>query len=135
MTRLFSIKCILIEHPISIISIFSVYSTTILCYMLRIIEYEKPTRFIYPSIPSNDIATFESSMWYIYVTFLTIGYGDFLPKTNLGRAIGIFTALLGTFLVSLLAVTIQEYTNLNAREINVKLMLTLDSTVYRSCWL
>jgi hypothetical protein len=136
MTRLFTIKCLLLEYPVAIISILSIYSTLVLSYMLRIIEYDPPVNdhFIYPSTPANHVKSFESSLWYIYVTFLTIGYGEYMPNTNLGRAIAIFAALLGTFLVSLLAVTIQEYYNLKAREVNVKLC-NIDSQVHRSCWI
>jgi hypothetical protein len=123
MSRIFTIKCLLLEYPVSLITILSVYSTVILGYMLMIVEYEPSIgdRFIYPSLPLNQIKTFNNSFWYIYETFLTIGYGEFFPKTNLGRVIGIFTALLGTFLVSLLAVTIQQYYNLKAKELNVSL--------------
>jgi hypothetical protein len=125
LTRLFALKCLLIDYPISIILILGIYSTIILSYMLRIIEYEAPVgdRFIYPSTPSNQIKSFGDSLWCIYETFLTIGYGEFFPKTNIGRVICIFTALLGTFLVSLLAVTVQQYCDLKPREINVKCVL------------
>lgn len=34
-------------------------------------------------------------MWLTIVTFLTVGYGDFYPTTNLGRYIMILTVMGG----------------------------------------
>jgi potassium intermediate/small conductance calcium-activated channel subfamily N protein 2 len=36
----------------------------------------------------------------------TVGYGDFYPKTNIGRMVGIVVAFWGVFMVSLFVVSL-----------------------------
>jgi hypothetical protein len=135
MTRLFTVKCFVANYPISFISCGGLYATIALGYMLRIIEYEKEVEQVFTRDNSNGchvIKTFSDSLWYVYVTFMTVGYGDYCPMTSLGRVIGVFTALLGTLMLSLLAVTIQKFYNLEPRELNVSDTLNiLDCPVYR----
>jgi voltage-gated potassium channel Kch len=123
MGRLFTIKCMIVEHPIAFISLLCLLVTCVLSYCLRIVEYDidaDHSLILSLKGTTNDFRYFIDALWFIYVTFLTIGYGEYSPKTNLGRLIGIATAILGTILVSLLAVTVQEYYNLKIKEKNVK---------------
>lgn len=46
--------------------------------------------------------------WLILLTMTTVGYGDFYPKTHIGRFIAVLAFLLGTFLISLLIVMINN---------------------------
>ena len=43
-----------------------------------------------------------NSMWNSFITMCTIGYGDFYPKTEIGRIVAIFWALAGIYVKSLL---------------------------------
>jgi hypothetical protein len=45
-----------------------------------------------------------NSLWLILVTMTTIGYGDIYPTTYLGRAVAILACIVGTFILSLLVV-------------------------------
>jgi voltage-gated potassium channel len=45
-------------------------------------------------------------MWLVVLTMTTVGYGDIVPVTDLGRLITIMACFLGTFIVSLSTVTI-----------------------------
>jgi voltage-gated potassium channel len=42
-----------------------------------------------------------SSMWWAIVTLTTLGYGDMVPVTPLGRVLGAFTAILGVGMIAL----------------------------------
>lgn len=45
-------------------------------------------------------------MWCIIITMTTVGFGDFYPSTHLGRFIGVLACFWGTFLVSLMVVSL-----------------------------
>ena len=47
------------------------------------------------------IHTFGDSLWYLFVSFTTIGFGDFVAVTVLGRLITVFIALYGILVVAL----------------------------------
>ena len=43
-----------------------------------------------------------SSIYFAFITGLTIGYGDITPVTTLGRIVAVFTGLCGTIFVGLI---------------------------------
>lgn len=49
----------------------------------------------------------------------TVGYGDFYPKTNLGRIVGIIIAFWGVFIVSLFVVALSTMLEFDLGEIKV----------------
>jgi hypothetical protein len=63
------------------------------------------------------------ALWYIFITILTVGYGDVTPLTNPGRALGLFTVLTGTMMTSTMIVTIQDRLGLYGVESNVNLKI------------
>lgn len=50
--------------------------------------------------------TFLDGVWWVIVTTATIGYGDFVPKTVIGKLVGILLILVGTGFVSTYFVTL-----------------------------
>ena len=49
-----------------------------------------------------------NSMWCIIITMATVGYGDFVPETFLGRTVAIFACVWGNFLISLMVVSLTQ---------------------------
>jgi potassium intermediate/small conductance calcium-activated channel subfamily N protein 2 len=47
-----------------------------------------------------------NTIWNVLVTMTTVGYGDYFPKTNMGRFVGASIAVWGVFIVSLFVVTL-----------------------------
>ncbi len=54
----------------------------------------------------GNIKTFGDAVWYTLVTMATVGYGDYVPTTGAGRAIGIVLILGGVTLFSILTGTV-----------------------------
>ena len=47
-------------------------------------------------VPGN-IKTAEDAMWWAFITFTTVGYGDHFPVTNIGRFLTVLLTILGIF--------------------------------------
>lgn len=53
-----------------------------------------------------EVPTYDSAMWYSIVSMTTIGYGDIVPITAIGRIIGIIIILTGMLYLSLITATL-----------------------------
>jgi voltage-gated potassium channel len=53
--------------------------------------------------PEANITTGWDALWYAVVTITTVGYGDFYPKTVLGRIAGMFIMFAGVGIIGVLA--------------------------------
>ncbi len=51
---------------------------------------------------SSNIRTFEDSIWWAIVTSTTVGYGDYFPKSFIGRIVGILMMFFGMALVGVI---------------------------------
>jgi hypothetical protein len=58
-------------------------------------------------IPDKTIY-FQNTLWLMFVTSTTVGYGDLIPSTHFGRATACVTGLMGTMLASLLIASISN---------------------------
>jgi len=47
-----------------------------------------------------------NSMWCVIITMATVGYGDFVPQTFLGRIIAVLACIWGNFLISLMFISL-----------------------------
>ncbi len=55
---------------------------------------------------TSTISNLKDGLWWTIVTITTVGYGDFYPKTILGRIIALIVMLIGTIALSLLNASI-----------------------------
>jgi hypothetical protein len=62
-----------------------------------------------PKLPATGFEDYANCFWCVFITMGTIGYGDYFPKTILGRGIIFATALTGIFLSSILIVSLSAY--------------------------
>ena len=47
-----------------------------------------------------------NGFWCITITIFTVGYGDYYPQTILGKGIAVFACIWGTFLISLMVLSL-----------------------------
>ena len=64
----------------------------------------------YAEHPTNpEFATFGDSLWWGIVTLTTVGYGDIVPKTTLGRWAGVMIMISGIAVVGILAGSLASF--------------------------
>lgn len=57
----------------------------------------------------SEKVSFQNALWWAITTVTTIGYGDVIPKTGIGRGAAIILMLLGIGFIGLLTSTITEF--------------------------
>lgn len=67
---------------------------------------ESPLNTVLGDSNGMDFFEFENCMWCVIITMTTVGYGDFYPRTFIGRLCDIFTAIWGIFIVSMMVVVL-----------------------------
>lgn len=76
-------------------------STFILAYFLRVFEIE-----YYRQLKMVDFDSYFQAVWVIVASITTVGFGDLVPYSYMGRIIIMIAAFWGAFLISLMIVTI-----------------------------
>jgi voltage-gated potassium channel len=63
---------------------------------------------LFESHHNKEFSTFWDSVWWVIVTITTVGYGDKIPVTPLGKIIGILIMFIGIALLSVITATISS---------------------------
>ena len=66
---------------------------------------EHPRHFNNSKNP-QDLEDINNSIWLTIITMTTVGYGDFFPRTLIGRIIDFVLVIWGIFIVSLMVVVL-----------------------------
>ena len=103
-------KCIINRRPFAFISVVGLILVTLSGICLRVFER---------SIEGNQFGYVWNGFWVIVITETTVGYGDIIPLSHLGRIICIISALFGTFLMSFFVLVIHNSTELSANEMKL----------------
>jgi voltage-gated potassium channel Kch len=53
-------------------------------------------------VPDSEIKTYLDALWWCVATVTTVGYGDVVPVSNLGRIVAMFYMFFGISLISIL---------------------------------
>jgi voltage-gated potassium channel len=57
------------------------------------------------------IHTYRESLWYCFISFTTIGYGDYVAVTGVGRLLTIILTLYGVIVVAMIPAVVITYLN------------------------
>ncbi len=87
----------------------------------QVIKYQEQTRLVYALAffltvlflcsfifyrvehgVNPEVATYEDSLWFILQTITTVGYGDIIPVTGIGRVMGVISMFSALFLTSII---------------------------------
>lgn len=97
---MFSVKSLMKKKPYSVLLTSLVVSVALFGFVLRI--FERPLS----AASGQDFNSINNAFWVTLITMTTVGYGDFFPKSNIGRFVGILIAFWGVAFVSLFVVTL-----------------------------
>ncbi len=114
----FALKAVQKDHPF-IILIFNFCSVSVvLGILLRMFEILNLN-----NQNSLNYFFYTNGIWNIIVAMTTVGYGDFFPKTHIGRFIVVVSIVIGTLLVSLTIVALNRLTSMENNEYQAYIIL------------
>lgn len=105
----FSFKCIVTKHPIAT----QIAITGIFCLFFALIFQSLEGSVVGDYKPIN----FNDAIWVVFIIITTVGFGDIVSQTNLGRLSMIIISLVGIFLVSLIIMSLEKEIKLSEYEI------------------
>lgn len=117
----FVFKALQKEHPF--LTLMTIFILTCVCFgfSCRIFElYYWETQII----KLQDWTYEWNALWCIFVSMTTVGYGDFYPKTHVGRFIVIIACTVGIYFVSIMMVFMTQNSILNETEFKAYKLIT-----------
>lgn len=97
----FSFRCYLTRYPGWTVIVTLLSSTLVLSYVNRVVE--RP--FVRLHV-GWDRDPFINNVYLTVITMTTVGFGDYVPLTAVGKLVTILTALWGGFIITLLIVSV-----------------------------
>lgn len=98
----FSIKCLMTDQPYLVLMANLVLSMFYFGYLIRIFDQDLS------QVSGQNFNNISNPVWLSIVTMTTVGYGDFYPKSNPSRIVGIVCSFYGVYLVSLFVITLEN---------------------------
>eukprot|EP01006_Ploeotia_vitrea_P026285 TRINITY_DN59260_c0_g1_i1.p1 TRINITY_DN59260_c0_g1~~TRINITY_DN59260_c0_g1_i1.p1 ORF type:complete len:683 (-),score=7.36 TRINITY_DN59260_c0_g1_i1:250-2256(-) len=86
-------RVIFFRHTTIVISVIFLYTLHACTFAVWIVERDIQEAF----------ATYENCLWFTFVSFSTIGYGDMTPVTHLGRLIAVLGGIIGLVVANMFA--------------------------------
>jgi hypothetical protein len=111
----FAIKAELKKRPYTVLIILMIVVLTLCSIGVRTFEYSLKD----PSSPievNSELQSLANCFWLTIITMMTVGYGDFFPKSHFGRAVTVVACIIGMLLVSLIVVSLAVVSEFSAEE-------------------
>jgi potassium intermediate/small conductance calcium-activated channel subfamily N protein 2 len=109
----FAFKALQKENPF--FTLFIIFVLTCVCFGFSLRNFELHYWETQPELLQNWRYHW-NAMWCVFVSMTTVGYGDFYPKTHLGRFIIIVACIVGIYFVSMMMVFMTQKSILNENE-------------------
>ncbi|UMM11288.1 hypothetical protein L5515_000647 [Caenorhabditis briggsae] len=110
----FILKTLMTMCPGTMLMIFTAFLWMVAGWILRLCERDSLEK-VDPLKEFNYI----NSIWLVAITFLSVGYGDIVPKTYCGRSMAVVTGILGTCASSMVVAVIARKLELTRAEKHV----------------
>uniref|UniRef100_A0A3B5AHB6 Potassium calcium-activated channel subfamily N member 4 n=1 Tax=Stegastes partitus TaxID=144197 RepID=A0A3B5AHB6_9TELE len=105
----FVLKVLMNQHPGRALLVFILFFWLTASWMLTLCERQTQA----------STGHMETALWLIAITFLTVGYGDVAPNTSCGKAVCLFTGVMGVACTAMLVAIVTEKLALNKGEKHV----------------
>nr|XP_046255348.1 intermediate conductance calcium-activated potassium channel protein 4 [Scatophagus argus] len=131
----FVLKVLMNKYPGRTLLVFILFFWLTASWMLTLCERKT----------QESTGRMDTALWLIIITFLTVGYGDVSPKSTCGKAVCLFTGVMGVACTAMLVAVVTKKLALNKGEKHVHFfMLDIQvskrirhaaANVLRECWL
>lgn len=111
----FAVKGYMRDFPFVTTVILLISSICVFAFFLEICEAPL-NRYPLDKVGGQDFLSYQNSVWCVFITLTTVGYGDTYPRTVLGRCVILLTCLWGVFIVSLVVVALASFLNVSPGE-------------------
>lgn len=115
----FLIKAEFVYRPYIIVIGSFMFVTFLLGFLIRAYESTYEARTESGTNKNDYFKGFINCFWFMVVTMMTVGFGDGYPLSHVGRIISLFACILGTLIVSLMVVSLQNTSALTIAEMRV----------------
>jgi hypothetical protein len=117
----FAFKAIQKERPF--LTLLVIFLLTVVCFGFSLRNFELHFWETQPVLEQNWRYQW-NAMWCVFVSMTTVGYGDFYPRTHLGRIIVIAACFVGIYFVSMMMVFMTKESYLTDSEIKAYNLIT-----------
>lgn len=107
---MFAIKSLMKKMPYTLLATLMGISTAVFGFQLRMFERKLSV------VSKQNFDSIWNSFWNVIITLTTVGYGDFYPKTIMGRLVGVVICIWGVFIVSFFVVNLNFLIDFNNNE-------------------
>ena len=109
----FALKCFYKSKPFFFMTMCFAITALPMSYMLQIIEgpalqYINSKKDNFSGIEYSPYESYENCLWNVLVIITTVGYGDYIPESTLGRLLTVFISISGITLVSIFITVLQS---------------------------
>ena len=100
----YGLKCVFHVSPLKFLFICLFISIPVFSFVIRVSEY--PLSYL---VEKNGFHKYPNCFWWTVVTMTTIGYGDYFPRTPIGRIVTFLLSIWGVIIVSSMVVVLSTY--------------------------
>ena len=101
----YQLKTAFKERPYLLFCVTAMFTVLAMAFLIRI--FERPYyQFNFPDTPFQYFAGWPSAIWYIIITMSSVGYGDMVAVTPIGRIVTLMATLIGVIFLSVMVAII-----------------------------
>jgi hypothetical protein len=106
----FQLKAVFKKYPYATFGVLAILCVFVDAYIIRV--WERPYFELTFDPPYLEFSDMRSAIWYAIISMTSVGFGNIVASTNVGRICAIFTIINGAWLLALLIGLILQWFDL-----------------------